>query len=82
MFITFREKREDGTFNEDDDIDLNVIYNQRLSEILATVNARRSIDKKIKELYNEFDQIIPLTHKVRGVNIFYYKLTPKIGLSI
>jgi hypothetical protein len=82
MFITFREKKEDGTFNEDDDIDLNIIYNQRLSEILTTLNARRPNDKKIKEVYNEFDQVIPLTHKVRGVNIFYYKLTPKPKLTI
>lgn len=73
VYITLREKAEDGTIDEANDIDFKGIYGQRLSELLENINARRPKDKKIIKLYNEFDQEIPLSHKVKGGNTFYHR---------
>ena len=56
------------------DIELFVRYNEKLSETLENLNQYRGPDNQITKLYNEFDQEIPLSYKVKGDNVFYYYL--------
>jgi hypothetical protein len=73
-YLTLKAKRSDGTFDEDNDIDVNIQYGQRLSDILYNVNARRPSASKIDKIYNQFGQLIPLSHKMKASNTFYYIL--------
>lgn len=51
---------------------LDIMHDESLSNIVNKLNTYRSPDKQINELYNQYNQVIPLSYKVKRNMTFYF----------
>ena len=51
---------------------LDIMHDEPLSNTLSKLNTYRSPEKQINELYNQYNQVIPLNYKVKRNMTFYF----------
>ena len=75
IVLKVKDTIETNPKNFSQDLDLYVKYNEKVEDALNRLNEYRGPNNQIKKIYNKFGQEIPLSHKIKGDNTFFYDLT-------